>query len=994
MGLSTVTLLIIAAILGAIGTVIPEFIVPAIIVAASPLFLGIFQKKNNKDDIKKQNNNDNIIPITPPPKKGTFHFITKRLGFFGKKSNNNNNNNNSNSNSDNSNNNNNNNVIEAINTQKITPSPSIRLQQQIRSPQGDNEDESLSLWNTELDDGDNGILTNYDMLLSIQPTPWDTYVDTSLFARSFAENTDVKPIPMNWIGIGADDQFAINSTMPVAQPIKLIKVGKMSSSSHFTEFVSHISDSPIEEAAMQGEDGGNSAKSNIKESTKHESIRSGDIVKIQFTKENKYLTVFQGMWMSFCNANESKGSKSYFQVVILDDQGHCQFGAPVLCGQPFKLRSARWPSYEIGYQYDGKSGIGHNTRLVLYEWINKTMRSAIRWKHGGGMVNPLYVSIIPQNIGNIPLSKKVGWFGNPTECTASSSNFDAKIVGWSEILHRSNKQMQLVFIIVSSFTGNDGKSHRVTLLRPAFDVEAIVRSIEELDDPDVHNGINPVTHQTPIDQNLHVVAARLDRLMGKTKIASSFSPLRRKKASVCGTSQTKNLIGQYLCKQQIIDSWFMTSTIDLAVIPPPNSHIFYCSRALWETHWVEEVVFLTPINLLFYSATAKRNSPPAFVLAFKDILSVSTLPSNDNFPLPGYYIIALETAGRLYYVAFRTNQNKDRMVSALMSHISIASNIGPNMKVRARIDSPDAYILASGQYQPATRRILNARKFSFNLAPKKEEQYWKLSARLLRLAIEIDPSAYDNDSDAIPTKYKFTGEGLDLNTDKLATFLNDIVYLKTLDISKINLQSPEALCFFVNIYHTLLIHCRILFKPPNKQNWPFYFANYSYEIGGDVFSLAELEQCVIRGILTRPRLQSKHDPPLIVASDDHYNYALGAADQRVHFIINNGSVSHPNGIFLLTPENFKAQLNKATEVCLDHSITVDMAWRSVMLPKICEKYKDDFGHDNNETLNDIATYLKPDSALGALLKRDVGKTPTIKYLKFTYESHTKLTLIM
>jgi len=989
---STITILIIAGILGAIGTVIPEFIVPAIIVAASPLFIGIFNNKNknnndnnNIDKTNRQQINDNIIE--QPPKRRPFSFITKRLGF-GKHKDNSNSNNSSGSNS-----NSNSNGIEVTNVQKFIPSPPVRSP--LRSPQQqtDNDDESLSLWNTELDDGDNGILTNYDMLLLQQPTPWDTYSNTSLFTNNYNDNNNVIPIPMSWHGIGTDDQFATSTTMTNVQNIKLIKVGKMSSSTHFTEFVSHISDSPIEEAAIQGDNDNRSNSNNTKESTKPETIRSGDIVKIHFTKENKYLTVYQGMWMTFCNQKESKTSQSYFQVVLLDEQGHCQFGSPILCGQPFKLRSARWPSYEVGYQFNGKTSVGQNTRLVLYEWINKTMKGAVRWRHGGGMINPLYISVIPNSIGNIPLSRKGGWFGDPTNCTASSSNFDARIVGWSEIIHRSNKSLQLAFIIVSSFTGNDGRAHRVTFLKPAFEIETILESIENCDGPDMHHGINPISHETPIDQNYRVAAARLDRLMGKTRSATSFSPLRRKKTTVCGTSQTKNLIAQYFCKQQIIDSWFMTGTVDLAVLPPSNSHVFSCARAIWETHWAEEVVFLTPISLLFYSPSAKRNSPHSFALAFKDIISVSTLPNNDNFPLPGYYIIAIETLGRFYYVAFRTNQSKDRMVNVLMNQINI-TNIGPNMKQRARLDSPDSYVLFGGQYQPATRRILNARKFSFNLTPKKEEQYWKFSARLLKLAIEIDPSAYDNDSDVVRTTYKFNGTGLDLNTDKLATFLNDIVYLKTLDMSKINLQSPEALCFFVNIYHTLLIHSRLLFKPPNKQNWPMFFGNNSYEIGGDVFSLAELEQCVIRGILSRPRLQSKHEAPLIVASDDHYNYGLGAADQRVHFIINNGSVSHPNGIFLLTPENFKAQLNKATEICLDHSITVDMAWRSVMLPKVCEKYKDDFGDDNGETLKDLAAYLKPDSALGVLLKRDVGKTPSIKYLKFTYESHSKLFLIM
>jgi hypothetical protein len=32
-----------------------------------------------------------------------------------------------------------------------------------------------------------------------------------------------------------------------------------------------------------------------------------------------------------------------------------------------------------------------------------------------------------------------------------------------------------------------------------------------------------------------------------------------------------------------------------------------------------------------------------------------------------------------------------------------------------------------------------------------------------------------------------------------------------------NLDSPEALCFFANVYHTLLLHARLVLSPPGSQ---------------------------------------------------------------------------------------------------------------------------------------------------------------------------------
>lgn len=140
--------------------------------------------------------------------------------------------------------------------------------------------------------------------------------------------------------------------------------------------------------------------------------------------------------------------------------------------------------------------------------------------------------------------------------------------------------------------------------------------------------------------------------------------------------------------------------------------------------------------------------------------------------------------------------------------------------------------------------------------------------------------------------------------EQLIDFMNDVAALKHVKLHRIDMYSPEALCFFVNVFHTLLLHARLLLLPPNKQvhlwpaffqlffsssqcfkwillnyywilctvriyllfrfiistrwlstvcifsyiqNWAAWFSSVSYEIGDDVFSLAELEHCVIRG---------------------------------------------------------------------------------------------------------------------------------------------------
>lgn len=56
----------------------------------------------------------------------------------------------------------------------------------------------------------------------------------------------------------------------------------------------------------------------------------------------------------------------------------------------------------------------------------------------------------------------------------------------------------------------------------------------------------------------------------------------------------------------------------------------------------------------------------------------------------------------------------------------------------------------------------------------------------------------------------------------------------------------------------------------------------SYEVGGDVFSLQELEHCVLRGRLPRPNVKDlpKRFAPLPPEGDDHYFYSLKKVTYR------------------------------------------------------------------------------------------------------------------
>ena len=138
---------------------------------------------------------------------------------------------------------------------------------------------------------------------------------------------------------------------------------------------------------------------------------------------------------------------------------------------------------------------------------------------------------------------------------------------------------------------------------------------------------------------------------------------------------------------------------------------------------------------------------------------------------------------------------------------------------------------------------------------------------------------------------------------------------------------PKKVAFFLNIYHTLLAHAALLFGPPSKASrWAQHFGLLSYEIGGDVVSLAELEHCVIRNAMPRPKLLFSdatafgvHLDLLRVATATSsslaspYDFALHIDDLRLAFALNPGSISScPSVVPVYDPQHLEVQLDAAT----------------------------------------------------------------------------------
>lgn len=75
-------------------------------------------------------------------------------------------------------------------------------------------------------------------------------------------------------------------------------------------------------------------------------------------------------------------------------------------------------------------------------------------------------------------------------------------------------------------------------------------------------------------------------------------------------------------------------------------------------------------------------------------------------------------------------------------------------------------------------------------------------------------------------------------------------------VSLAELSEQDLWCFWVNVFHCLIIHAQLVAGQPTLLPHIVSFFNHcSYVVAGHVFSLAEIEHCVLRKNLTKPRIR-------------------------------------------------------------------------------------------------------------------------------------------
>ncbi|XP_051937639.1 uncharacterized protein zgc:152951 isoform X2 [Hippocampus zosterae] len=205
-------------------------------------------------------------------------------------------------------------------------------------------------------------------------------------------------------------------------------------------------------------------------------------------------------------------------------------------------------------------------------------------------------------------------------------------------------------------------------------------------------------------------------------------------------------------------------------------------------------------------------------------------------------------------------------------------------------------------------------------------------------------------------------------------------------VKLLSLSREETLAFFINIYNALVIHGYLRMGAPTNSWQRYRFFNYvSYLIGGEVFTLQDIENGVLRGnrkgVAQFRRPFSKTDPRLQLALKD--------VEPLIHFALNCGAKGCPP-IKTYTPQDIDKQLRTAAEAFLenDDACVVDSGKKEVRLSQIFKWYKVDFGGTDEKLLKWVLKHMSDSPKRTSLKGVLAAGKAKVSFLPYDWSSNS------
>lgn len=407
----------------------------------------------------------------------------------------------------------------------------------------------------------------------------------------------------------------------------------------------------------------------------------------------------------------------------------------------------------------------------------------------------------------------------------------------------------------------------------------------------------------------------------------------------------------------------------------------FTAHSVSDRHWVEEWTTInTRTNSIdFYHPEKKR---PSNRIMLSSILQVRSLPSEMSPTVFGYYFLVIETLGRSVYLMLGSESERDALVE-LIPRLKVLQNeeegaIHSTASNESNFFWPfenpvDEFLHDSTVWSCKNRRILNCGKFFFRSHDSVEDPL-SLVGRSLRLALGTDSSS----SDVVEQRHAFLMSAADLKQANLK-----------------GLSENAKLTFFLNLYHVMVVHASLVLGPPDSSfRWLSYFNNIAYVVDDDIFSLAELEHCIIRANMTYPsQFLSRFALP---KSQYSTRMVLREGDYRINFALNCGSLSNPSKVMIFDVDKLSDQLNYSARMYFMNTPSVKQVESGIIIyiPRVCLWFLADFGNPE-DLVRKIEPFLREgDREVLAKYRSSVHSNSfdmdsiTIRYLQYNFECRT------
>jgi hypothetical protein len=177
----------------------------------------------------------------------------------------------------------------------------------------------------------------------------------------------------------------------------------------------------------------------------------------------------------------------------------------------------------------------------------------------------------------------------------------------------------------------------------------------------------------------------------------------------------------------------------------------------------------------------------------------------------------------------------------------------------------------------------------------------------------------------------------------------------TCELQRVELKTmseTDKLAFCLNVYNLMIKHAFAqVGRPESSMKREFFFSNISYNIGGEVYSLNDVENGILRG---NKKPAGFHIYRPFGSGDARLAHIMEDPDPRLHFALNCGAKSCPPVKKYTKEAVFEELRVVAIAFCMsDENVQVNVQKSEVRISKLFHWYLYDFAKSEKHLLTEI-----------------------------------------